>query len=80
VVDQVLVAEPDAEHPLANQGAQVVDHAPRIAPIAEASREAMDQLDRPVGRPQQERAGIRGDGPAIEIGDHGTAVDACKHH
>ena len=57
VVVQILVAEGDAEHPLADQRADVVNDAPRRPPVGKAGGEPVDQLDRLVGRAQQQRPG-----------------------
>ena len=80
VVDQVLVAERDAEHPLPDQRRDVVDHPLRSPAVAEAGREALHEPDRPVGRPEQEPARVRGDRTALEIRYHRTAVDPCESH
>ena len=58
VVDQVLVAERDAEHPLPDQRRHLVDHPLRRPAIREAGREALDEPDRPVGRSEQQPAGV----------------------
>ena len=78
VVDQILVAQRDAEHPLAHQGAQLMFDQPPIALIHEAGGEAVDQPNRPIGGAKQQGAGVRGHRPAIERGDHGTVLDGCK--
>ena len=80
VVDQVLVAERDAEHPLPDQRRHLVDHPIRRPAIGEAGREALDQPDRPVGRPEQQPAGVRGDRAAIEIRHHSAASNPCESH
>jgi hypothetical protein len=78
VVDHVLVAEGDAEDTLADQGGDLVLHALRRPRIAEAGREAPHQPDGTIGGPEQQRAGIGGDRPAVEAGDHGAAFDGYK--
>ena len=80
VVDQVLVAERDAEHPLPDQCRHLVHHPFRRPTVGEAGREALDEPDRPVGRPEQQPAGVRGDRTPIEIRHHRAAIDACKSH
>ena len=75
VVVQILVAEREAKDPLQDQCLDLVlDELPH-APIREAAGETRDQADRPVGRAEQQRAGIRGDDAAIERGDHGAPFD-----
>jgi hypothetical protein len=80
MIDQILVAESDAEHPLADQRCHVMAHPPRHPAVAEAGGEALDQPDGPVGRAQQQRARVRGDRAAAEICHHGASIDACKAH
>ena len=59
VVVQVLVAERDADDALHHQRLDTVLDQSGIAAVGEAGGEALDQPDRPVGRAQQQRAGIR---------------------
>jgi hypothetical protein len=66
VVDQVLVAEHDAEHALADQRLYPVRDKLWPAAIPEAAGKGVDRLDRLIGGAQQQRAGIRADHPAIE--------------
>ena len=53
VVDQILMAEGDAEHPLADQGRHRVLDPLRRPRVLEACREAPDQADSPVRGAQQ---------------------------
>jgi hypothetical protein len=78
MVDQVLVAERDAEDTLADQRGDLMLDPRRVASVAEAAGEALDQPDGAVGGTEQQRAGIRGDRPAVEAGHHGAARDRCK--
>jgi hypothetical protein len=78
VVDQVLVAERDADDALHDQRLDLVFDQVRLAGIAEARRETLDQTDGAVGGAEQQRTGVRGDPPAVERGHHGTALHACK--
>lgn len=80
MVDEVFVAERDAEHPLADQRRQIATHPARHSAVAEAGGEAVDQPDGSVGGAQQQRARIRGDRAAAEIRHHGASIDACKAH
>ena len=75
VVDQVLVAERDAEHPLRHHRLDRVLDLRLGAAIGEAGGEPRHQADRPIGRAEQQRAGIRGDLAAIERGHHLAALD-----
>jgi len=78
VVDQVFVAERQAEHPLPHQGADLMLDQLRGTAIPEAQSEPVDQPDRPIRRSQQQRPGIRRDRPAIERGHHRTPFHGCK--
>src|SRR5215204_2519645 len=44
----------------------------------EAACKAPNQVDDAVGRPEQKRAGIGGDRPAVETRLHPTALNGCK--
>ena len=52
----------------------------RLALIPEATGQTIDQPERLIGRAKQQRSGVRGDGPAIEIGDDGPPFNGCKSH
>ena len=67
-------------HPLADQRADVVNDAPRRPPVGKAGGEPVDQLDRLVGRAQQQRPGVRGDRATTEIRHQITAIEACEKH
>ena len=66
VIVEVLVAERDPEHPLTDQGRYLMLDQLRSATIDEARGKAIDQPDRPVGRSQQQRPGVRRDRAAIK--------------
>jgi hypothetical protein len=53
VIDQVFVAERDAQHPLADQGRDVVHDPVASTTIDKAAGEPLDQPDRPIRHPQQ---------------------------
>ena len=78
MVDEVLVAQRDPPHPLADQRAHLMLDQCRRARIAEAAGEPLDQPDRPIRGAQQQCPGVRCDRPAIERSHDGTAFDACK--
>jgi hypothetical protein len=75
VVDQILIAERDAEHPLRHHRRDAVLDLRLGAAISKASRESGNQADRPVGRAKQQRPGIRGDLAAVERRHHLAALD-----
>jgi hypothetical protein len=78
VVVQILVAQRQAEHALADQCAHfMLDQHWRTC-IAEARREPIDQPDRAIRGAQQQRASVRRNRPAIERRNNGTPFDACK--
>jgi hypothetical protein len=78
VVVQILVAERQGEDALPDQRLDPMFDQARVAPVEEASGEAAHQVEAAIELPQQKRAGIRGDRPAIETRDHGTAFDGFK--
>ena len=78
VVVQILVAQRQPEHALADERAYLMFDQNRRAGIAEAGCEPIDQPDRPVRGAKQQRAGVRGDGAPIERRDHRASCDACK--
>jgi hypothetical protein len=55
-VDQILVAERDAEHPLRHHRLDRVLHLRLRATIGEAGSEPTHQTNRPIGRSKQQRA------------------------
>jgi hypothetical protein len=75
VVDKVLVAERDAEHALRDHGGHAVLDLPRRPAIIEAVGKPVHEPDRPIGRAEQQPAGIRRDRAAVEGGDHLAALD-----
>jgi hypothetical protein len=78
MVDQIFVAERDAEHPLRHHRLdRVLDL--RLGPaVLEAGGEPCDQADRPIGRAEQQRPGIRGGLAAVKRGLDSTALNRCK--
>ena len=78
VVDEVFVAQRQAEHPLADQRADLVLDQIGIAMVLEAPRKPIHQPDRPVGRSQQQPPGIRRERSAIERRLDPAAFNRCK--
>ena len=78
VVVQVLIAECQPEHPLADQRCDLVLDVSGRAIILEAGGETLGEADGLIGGPEQQRTGIRRDQAAIERGHHRTPFDACK--
>ena len=80
VVEQILVAQRQGKHSLANQRRQAVLDPVRRPVVDEAGGEPTDQADRPVRGAQEQRPGVRRDRPAAEPGHHRPARDGCKLH
>jgi hypothetical protein len=79
VIVQVFVAQGDREHALTHQSRHAMLDELGPPPILKASREPLDQTDRPIRRPQQQPARIRSQRPAVKIGQHRPPFDGCKH-
>ena len=78
VIDQVLVAQRNPEHPLPDHPRhRVLDQFGR-AVIAEAAGKPLDQPDLPVGGAQQNRPGLRGHPAAVKPGHHRAPLNRCK--
>lgn len=58
VVDQVLITERDAEHPLAEERRHIMNDPVAGTAISKAHGKALDQPDRPIRGPQQQGAGV----------------------
>jgi len=58
VVDQVFVAERDADDPLTDQGRHIALDKGRVAGVLEARRKPTGQADHLVGRAEQQRPGF----------------------
>ena len=78
VIDDILVAQRNPEDPLPDHRChRVLDQLGRPA-VAKTPGKSPDQPDRPVGRSQQQPAGVRGDLAAVKTGHHRPPLDACK--
>ena len=78
VVDQVLVAERKAKHPLPDQARDGVFDQVGCTVIGEAAGKALDQSDLPIGGAEQHRPGLRGQHPAVERRHHLAPFNGCK--
>ena len=78
VIVEVLIAERQSEHPLADQGLDLVLDQLLAAGVPKAGGKPIDDTDRPVGRAKQHRAGVRGDASAVESRRHRTPFDGYK--
>jgi hypothetical protein len=75
VIEQVLVAQSDTEHPLRHHRVDAVLDLRRSAVVDETRREPCHQTDRSIGRAKQQPARVRGVVAAVERGDHLAALD-----
>ena len=78
MIVEVLVAERQAEHALADQRHQaVLDQLGRTG-VAETGRKAFDEPDRLVGGAEQQRTAIRGDRAAVKGAHNPTTFDGSE--
>jgi hypothetical protein len=78
VIDEVLVAKREDNDALADQRWDRVLDQVLGAPITEACGKPIDQPDRLVCLPEQQRTGIRRDPAATEISHNRAALDGSK--
>jgi hypothetical protein len=75
VVDQILVPERDAEHPLRHHGPDAVLDLRLGTAVGKTGGEPPDQTDRPIGRAKQQPAGVRGVVTTVKRGNHLAPFD-----
>ena len=78
VINEIFVAQRNPEHALPDQRADLVLGQLRPAAVGETGGEPLDQPDRPIRRPQQQRTGIRGHAAAVKPRHHRPPRDGCK--
>jgi len=78
VVVEILIAESDAEYPLADQRRHLVLNRVPAALVVKAPRQSMYQSDCAIRRPQQQSASIRRDRPTVEASHNFPSCDRCK--
>ncbi len=78
VVVDILIAECDAEHPLADQRRHLMLDQLLAALVVKAPRQSAHQSDRAICRPQQQSAGIRRDRTTVEASHNFPPLDGCK--
>jgi hypothetical protein len=78
VIVHVLIAERDADDPLPDQGRESVHHLVLLAAILKAPRDPLDQPDRAIRVPQQQRATVGGHGAGVERRHHPPPLEAFK--
>ena len=75
MIDQVLIPERNAEHPLGDHALDAVLDLRLDPTVVKAGREPRHEADRPIGRAEQQRPRVRRDLAAIEGGHHLAALD-----
>jgi hypothetical protein len=78
VIVEVLVAQRNPEHPLTHQGRNAMFDQFRPAIISEARGQPINQSDRPIRHPQQQRSGVRGDRSSVKTTHNFAASDESK--
>jgi hypothetical protein len=76
VVIQVFISQRHPEHALPDQCPDRVFDQVRIALIDETPRQPIDQSDRLIRPPEQQRPGIRADRPSVERRHHAASFYA----
>ena len=77
IVD-VLVSKGNRRHALRHQCADIVNRALRIAFVDKTPRKPVENFDRSIGLAQQQSAGIRRNGSAVESSNSFAPVEAFK--
>ena len=75
VVDQVLVTQRDAEHPLRHHGRDGVLDLGLGATVDEAGGESPDHTNRPIGRAEQQPASVCRVVATVKRGHHLASID-----
>ena len=78
VVDQILIAQRNPEHPLTHQARHFVYDQVSRTVIGEAAGKALDHSDLLIGGAEQHRPGLRGHRPTVERCHHRPPFNACK--
>ena len=78
VVVEVLVSQRDARDPLRHQRPHRMLRETGVAVVREAAGHPVEEAQRPVDAPQQQRSGVRRDRSAVERGGHPAAPDSLK--
>ena len=78
VVVEILVAERDPEHPLADQGCDLVLDQLRPSLVVKARRKPTDHSDRTIGRAQKQPSRVRRHQAGIKRCFHSAAFHGSK--
>ena len=73
MIVEIFVAQRQAKDPLSDQRADFMLDQFGPAGVLETLGEAIDQTDRPIRRPQQQRPGVRGHRTAVKTRHHAAA-------
>jgi hypothetical protein len=78
VVIEILVAESDPEHPLADQGRNLVLDPFRTPLVVKARCKPIHHTDGSIRRAEQQPSGIRADRAAVKSRHHLASFNGCK--
>jgi hypothetical protein len=78
MVVEILITKRNADNPLHHQRFERMLGIGGIAAVLEAGCQAAGQAQHPIRRPQQQGAGVAGDGATIEGRNNRTAFSRCK--
>ena len=78
VVVEILITERNADNPLHHQRLDGMLGIGRIAAVPKASRQATGQAQHPIGRPEQQRTRVAGDGATIKGRNNRASFSRCK--
>src|SRR5580693_1046090 len=78
VIAEVLIAQRDREHPLADKGPHLVLDQFLASAIAEAPGKTLHKLDHAVGLTQKQRPRVRSNRPAAKISHNRPFLNRCK--
>ena len=76
VIVEILVPQRHPKHPLPDQRPHRVFDQLRVALIDEAPSQPIDQPDRLIRAPQQQRSGVRAHRPSVEPRHHTATLHA----
>jgi hypothetical protein len=78
VIVEVLIAQRNPDHPLPHQGRHAVLDQVLVTLVDKALGKAINHSDLAVRRPQQQRASVRRDRPAIKTSHNFPPPNGCK--
>jgi len=78
VIVEVFIPQRDGEHALPDERGDRVFDEPLVPAVAETSRKPPNQIQAPVGSPQQQAACVGRQRAAVELGNHRSTFDPPK--